>query len=195
VSGPDGEPVDEPVDQAVDEQVEAPARAGRERRGMVVALGVTALGAVLVLGTSRQSRWASDATTFSGGGVPGAGALALVALAGIGLLLLVRGVARSVIGVLLLLCGVAVVLVDARSGRGGFLTYAPVSGDILDAHRSVWFWLTAAGGVVIALGGALTAVRGHRWPTTRRSYQPTPRRAATPADTWSALDRGEDPTA
>ena len=90
------------------------------RRGMLLALAVTALGAVLVLVTAGQSRRSLAGAQLVGGGAPAATALALVALAGLGLLLLLHGRARSLIGVLLVLTGVAVVLVDVYASNGGF---------------------------------------------------------------------------
>ncbi|MDQ1627593.1 MAG: hypothetical protein QOI54_1337 [Actinomycetota bacterium] len=164
---------------------------------MVVALSVTALGALLVLGTSRPPRWSAGGARLTGGGVPAAGALALVALAGVGLLLLARGPARSAVGVLLVLCGVAVVLIDvltASARQGGLFAYAPLDARQLQAHRSVWFWLTAAGGVGIAVGGAMTTARGHRWPSSRRDYAAPGQTLPAHTDAWTAIDRGEDPT-
>jgi Tryptophan-associated transmembrane protein (Trp_oprn_chp) len=160
---------------------------------MFVALGLTALGAALVLATAGKPRWAADNLQLVGGAAPAATALALVALAGIGLLFLVVGRARSVIGVLLVLTGAAVVLVDIYTGRG-FFAYSSLRPGRLELHRSVWFWLTAAGGGLLAVGGLLVALWGHRWPGTRRDYaaptDPSPARR----DAWTALDRGEDPT-
>src|SRR5882672_8666763 len=65
---------------------------------MMLALGLTALGAVLVLATSGQARWTSGGADLRGGAAPAATAFALVALAGIGLLLLVGGRVRTVLG-------------------------------------------------------------------------------------------------
>jgi Tryptophan-associated transmembrane protein (Trp_oprn_chp) len=163
------------------------------RRAMFVAMAVTAVGALLVLATAGRSRWSADRAQMVGGGAPAATALALVALAGLGLLLLLGGVARSVIGLLVVLTGVAVVLVDIYSGRGsfGFSSFSP---NPLELHRSVWFWLTAAGGVVLAGGGLLVAIWGHRWPGTRRDYRAPADPSPVRPDAWSALDRGEDPT-
>jgi hypothetical protein len=162
---------------------------------MFVALATTALGAVLVLATAGQPRWSADRLQLTSGGAPAATALALVALAGLGLLLLLVGVARSVIGVLLLLTGAAVVLVDVYTGRHvGVVFYAPIGKGQLELHRSVWFWLTAVGGVVLAGGGLLVAIWGHRWPGTRRDYRARAEPSPARPDVWGALDRGEDPT-
>lgn len=168
---------------------------------MLVALGVTLLGAALVLATAGQPRWSADGVQLVGGRAPAATALALVALAGVGLLLLLSGRARSVIGLLLVLTGAAVVVVDIYTGRGlfGASSFSP---NRIELHRSAWFWLTAAGGVVLAGGGLLVAIWGHRWPATRRDYSARSDARTDPGadpspvrrDAWSALDRGEDPT-
>jgi len=161
---------------------------------MLVALAITALGAVLVLVTAGQSRRTLGGAQMVGGGAPAATALALVALAGLGLLLLLHGPARSVIGVLLVLTGAAVVLVDVYASHGGFFAYSPLAKGQVDLQRSVWFWLTAVGGVVLAGGGLLIAIWGHRWPGTRRDYRARVDPSPIRRDAWSALDRGEDPT-
>jgi hypothetical protein len=170
---------------------------------MVVALGVTLFGAALVLATAGQPRWSAAGVQLVGGGAPAATALALVALAGVGLLLLLSGWARSIIGVLLVLTGAAVLLVNIYSGRGyfGFSSFSPGPNRI-ELHRSAWFWLTAVGGGVLAGGGLLVAIWGHRWPATRRDYSASGNARTDPGaepgplrrDAWGALDRGEDPT-
>ena len=163
------------------------------RRGMIVALVVTGLGALLVLATAGQSRWSIGGAALRGGAAPAATALALVALAGIGLLLLIGGFARSAVGLLLILSGVAVVLVNARttalSGFGS-LTLQPAAA----AQRSVWFWLTAGGGVVLSGGGLIVAIWGHRWPRAKRDYRAPAEPVPLRRDAWTSLDRGEDPT-
>lgn len=160
---------------------------------MLAALAVTALGAVLVLATAGQSRWSIGGVALRGGGAPAATALALVALAGIGLLLLIGGLARSLVGGLLVLTGVAVVLVDAHTTALTGFGSSPL-GPAASASRTVWFWLTAVGGVVLAGGGLLVAIWGHRWPRARRDYRARAEPSAVRRDAWSALDRGEDPT-
>jgi Tryptophan-associated transmembrane protein (Trp_oprn_chp) len=160
---------------------------------MFLALGLTALGAALVLATAGQSRWSAHGAQLESASAPAASALALVALAGIGLLFLLSGRARSVIGLLLVLTGAAVLLVDIYTGRG-FFAYSSLRPGRLELHRSVWFWLTAAGGVVLASGGLLVAIWGHRWPGTQRDYGAPTEPSPVRPDAWTALDRGEDPT-
>lgn len=161
------------------------------QRARALALALVVLGAVLVLATAGQSRWAADGST-SDSSAPGAAALALVALAGVGLLFLARSAGRTAVGVLLVLVGLAVVVVDARTGsaHSGAGSMLGLPAHPAAAHRSVWFWLTAAGGTLVAAGGLLTMVRARSWPGSRRSFEPS---AARP-DAWTALDRGEDPT-
>ncbi|MGZ4610927.1 MAG: Trp biosynthesis-associated membrane protein [Actinomycetes bacterium] len=168
------------------------------KRGMSLALLVTAVGAALVLATAGQPRWSAPGRSLPGSGASAATALALVALAGIGLLLLLRGRARTVVGLLVLAAGVAVLVVDVRVGRPtgssflGGVTALPANPPHL--HRSSWFWLTAAGGVAMAVGGAVITVFGHRWPSSRREYRATSAVTTASRDPWTALDRGEDPT-
>ncbi len=148
--------------------------------------------------------------------VPGARALALVALAGVAALFAARRTGRVVVGVLVLLSGAGVVwlvaraLVDpaaalarAQSGplRGVGVTGSPSFGG--------WPWVTGAGAVLVVLAGALVAVRGRRWAALSATYD-APGSAPAPAEpapaegtgdgpapdkaVWDALDRGDDPT-
>ena len=160
---------------------------------MFVALALTGLGALLVLATAGQSRWSIGGAALRGGGAPAATALALVALAGIGLLLLIGGFARSAVGVLLVLSGVAVVLVDVRTTALTGFGSSPL-GPAAAVQRSVGFWLTAGGGVVLSAGGLIVAIWGHRWPRARRDYRAPAEPIPVRRDAWTALDRGEDPT-
>jgi uncharacterized membrane protein (TIGR02234 family) len=72
---------------------------------------------------------------------------------------------------------------------------------------SIWPWVAVAGGVLVLLAGLLALVGGRSWRGPTRRYEraapaegpasvsaaPT-RRNETPAGTWDALSRGEDPT-
>ncbi|WBB57605.1 Trp biosynthesis-associated membrane protein [Verrucosispora sp. WMMD573] len=120
-------------------------------------------------------------------------ALALVGLAGGGAVLATRGRLRRVLGGLLTLLGLALA---AGGGYG-------IVGDLGDPVTWQWPALTLLGGILAAVGGSLTMLRGHRWPAMGARYE---RRTTRPAgtsgpiggagtiDAWEALDRGEDPT-
>ena len=178
-------------------------RGGRAGRQLGFAVVACLAGAGLALFAVTRV-WAVDETARGGGlsalraertggdllgWLP---AVALVALAGAGALLALRGAARRVAGVLIVAAGV----VGAAGAIGG----------LGRADGAGWPLLTAAGGLVAALGGALAVARGHRWAAMGARYERPGAQAAPgdPAaqarvdptrDAWDALDRGEDPTA
>ncbi len=97
------------------------------------------------------------------------------------------------LGGLLTLLGLAV----AAGGGYGLV------GDLGDPVTWQWPALTLLGGLLAAVGGSLTMLRGHRWPAMgaryeRRTPRPTgtsgPIGGAGTVEAWEALDRGEDPT-
>jgi hypothetical protein len=62
----------------------------------------------------------------------------------------------------------------------------------------IWVVLTVACGVFVAAAGGLLAWRGHRWQVMSTRYEapdPSADRLRASTTMWSALDRGEDPTA
>jgi len=78
-----------------------------------------------------------------------------------------------------------------------------------DARVTAWPAVSAAGGVLVVLGGAVALLLGTRWSGPSRRFD---RPAAPPGegvpvvadagrdrdrrlDTWDSLSRGEDPTA
>jgi hypothetical protein len=161
-------------------------------------LAVVVLGAVLVLSSASRPRRAIDGATLSSNtmDVPGGRALALAALAAVAAVLLVRGWSRRLVALLVDGTGVTVFVLNlqARDGTFAVTLFGPLAGrDTIDTHLSVWFWLTATGSVLLVAGGALIALLGHRWPSSRRDYD-APAAQASRADPWTALDRGEDPT-
>jgi Tryptophan-associated transmembrane protein (Trp_oprn_chp) len=167
------------------------------RAEMTAVLGAIAVGALVSLVVAAQPR---VSTAMAGGQVTGAdtpvaGALSLVALAGVAAVLLVRNRARRAVGTLLVV--VAVGIVAAYLAPADALTYAVfAAGDAPDVGigRSVWAWLGVAGGVVAALGSLAVTARAGRWPEPRRRFEaPAPARQGS-EDPWEALDRGEDPT-
>ena len=178
------------------------------------------LGAALPLFAAGQE-WAAitavrraplpPVTTAATGGelAPLAPAAALVLLAAAGALLAVRGSGRVVVGLLMVGAGGAVVWSSGRVlGGADVLTTqlralgVPAS-DLAVDLAPAWPVLAVVGGVLGALAGLVAAVRGRRWPAMGRRYER--HGGAAPAAAlsdeqraqaaWTALDRGDDPTA
>jgi hypothetical protein len=102
-------------------------------------------------------------------------ALALAALAGTGLILVLRVRGRRVLGLLLGVLGSSMAL----------------AGVMLSGPAAVWRVAYAIGGIGVLAGGLLTLVTVAGWPAPAQRFE----RAETPADLWRALDAGLDPTA
>jgi hypothetical protein len=162
-----------------------------------------------VFNTSRQIGGALAVAVFGAllagraGFLPGlrtslllAAAVALVA---------VGGVARTVVGLLLTAAGAALAWSGVRVLAGGLdaagadlpgISGGSVRVDVVAA----WPVLALIAGLAGLLAGLFVVVRGRSWPGLGRRYERGP--AAAPrsdADraqaAWTALDRGEDPTA
>jgi hypothetical protein len=185
----------------------------RGRRALAVALLLCLAGAAVALFAGSRT-WAVELTarpaplpmartTRTGGDLlPWLPALALVGLAGAGAVLATRGAARRLLGGLLLLVGLGIAAGGAYAAVAVERGTAGIAGPLL----------SVTGGLSLAGGGLLTALRGHRWPGLGARYQ-SPHRAGAPApgghdtpaarrvagratsEAWDALDRGEDPTA
>lgn len=139
---------------------------------------------------------------------PGLRALGLVGLAGVVALAATRRAGRVVVGVLLVLAGGGVVAgvlaldLTAAALASEQVRTAGAPGSAATVHGTAWAWLTAGGGLVLALAGLLTVLRGRSWPGLGNRYdapaasaQPSPGTGApTERSLWEALDRGEDPT-
>jgi uncharacterized membrane protein (TIGR02234 family) len=201
--------------------------AHRRTFGPVVLLGLAASGFAAVAGHRPMLRMSPDrleaigAVAFAGDEFnrvefPLAGALALVALACWGVLLVTRGTFRRVVAVLAALAAAGVVAVVAV---GGFLQQDDAAADlgnrlglggaVLPVERTAWFWIALATGVVaLAAGGAAVRFVGS-WPEMGARYDaPTGSTttaaaadAGSPDDTeqsnldlWKSLDEGTDPT-
>lgn len=140
-------------------------------------------------------------------GAPVSG-LAIVGLAGAVAVIAARGWLRTVVGVLLLAAGVGVVSSGVLFDPGAALSSAssaPLGRGASDPSqvRATGWPLVAAGcGLVLALAGAVVAVRGGGWSTLSQRYESPAARApaavggpeAGERALWEALDRGEDPT-
>lgn len=183
------------------------------RRGLLVALGLCLLGAVLVLLAAGRP-WVRAAgavelaarlsVRLSGRSVAAAvPSLGLVALGGTVAVIATRGRLRSVVGALLALvggatCWLALRVVADPAGAARSADAALGAGGAGDTDVTGWPWAAALGGLLVALAGLLVAVRGHLWPAMSARYdRPEPaERPGVPPDQaiWEALDRGDDPT-
>jgi hypothetical protein len=174
-----------------------------------VVLASLALASLLVLlATSRP--WVTltlDADLgVSTAAVPGAAlaplavAAGVVALAGTLAALVSRAFGRRVVGALVLLVSAAAVVqtvpvalaVDARGRAWWAVEVGSAASDATAVLAPVWPVLTLVGLLACAAGGLLVLVRAGGWSGLSSRYEAAP--AAT-TDPWTALDRGEDPTA
>ncbi|MFC8849079.1 MULTISPECIES: Trp biosynthesis-associated membrane protein [unclassified Micromonospora] len=188
----------------------AGAPAARGRRELTYAVLLCLAGAGLALWASTRT-WAVElaarptplppvrAARTGAGLLPWLPALAVVGLAGGGVVLATRGVPRRLVGVLLLALGAAV------AAGGGYGLVAAFDG----AVNRQWPAFCLVGGLIVAVGGGLVALRGAGWPAMGARYErPARGGAGTPGaaqagpvtgrrttEVWDALDRGEDPTA
>lgn len=194
-------------------------------RGLAVALCVVGSAVVLLAATQRwahalvvEAGFPRVTVDASGRSIASAAAgLGVVGLAGAVALLATRRVGRVVTGVLLVLIGAVVVVQSLAVAHDLARAVAPAVSDAVgrtgarptSVTGSVWPWVAAGGGLLVALGGLLTVVRGSRWPGLSRRYdapetgepaavraRPDPEADADAASDamWKALDRGEDPT-
>jgi len=134
---------------------------------------------------------------------PGLAALGWLGLAAVAALAATRGWGRQLVGLVLAACGVGViamtaaVLADpAAAVRDASPEGAP---DRFPVSLGGGPWGVVGGGVLLLLAGLVITARGRRWSGMGARYDaPGPESsapvAATEAQVWQALDRGEDPT-
>jgi uncharacterized membrane protein (TIGR02234 family) len=152
-------------------------------------------------------------------------ACGLVALAGVVAVLATKGVLRRVVGGLVALAGLAIVWrsiaaipavgMQRAAGlvRDRHETVGVGASAVLAQHVTVhpgWAVLSVVGGVLIAAAGVAIAWRGGRWVGMSARYErpaaDDPSRPVTAEDAqqartradatmWTALERGDDPTA
>lgn len=204
---------------------------GVSRRPLLVVLPACLAGAVLALAAAQpgwvrigvpRSRPLADTVVAVAGHtlVPLIPALGLVGLAAVVGLLGVRGRGRTAVGAVLALTGTALLVAalthlaapSATTVSGLLTDHGPLPGRDptrpVTAHAElVWPLLAALAGLLLAAAGALTALRGSRWPALSGRYdaaaarlpgpqpEPAPAGTASTANLWDALDRGDDPTA
>lgn len=175
------------------------------RREMTVAFAALALGGTAALAAAGRQRVAIEGAEVSGTTTPAAAALASVVLAGVAALIFLGSRGRRWLAALLALAGagitIAMLRLDAFDAQ--WFTYGD-SADAGPAVRSVWAWVGAGAGLLVAITAIWTAVRAPRWPPPKQratlDQPPDVGGGGTAAarrsgSSWDALDRGEDPTA
>ncbi len=185
----------------------------RDRSFGPVVLGGLAAAALTAVGSARD--WA--VATGDNAGVPVTGAadgarsapvalaLALVALAAWGVLLVVRGRVRQVVAAVGALAagGVVIAVVGAFGGvQGDAIEAAQAAGATSDAFSSGlggWYWTTTVAAVLSTVALVVAVLKAPGWPAMGARYDsPAVAREASATsgeDLWKALDEGRDPTA
>lgn len=144
-----------------------------------------------------------EATVNGSETAPLAAALALVALAAWGVVLVVRGRVRRVVAAtgLLASAGVAVAVVGAFGGAQDDANTAVgvkgATGDVLVTSLTGWYYAAGVAAVLTVLAFAVAVARSPRWPEMGSRYDAPSARAEVPAtdeDMWRAIDEGRDPT-
>jgi uncharacterized membrane protein (TIGR02234 family) len=179
-------------------------------KSRTLAFGCLIIGGALGLVGSAQPWWRADSqgvvVKFSGTQATAglSQALAIVALAGTLLLLVLRTRGRRAVSALLFLVGAAIAIV------GGFRLQPSAEAvrsqvrevsltDAFHLAATVWPWVFALSGVLVAGGAVLTIITAAAWPSASDRFQAgvaKPKGSASddPAQLWKAMDAGVDPT-
>jgi len=191
----------------------------------VAVLGGLTGGGIALLGATRP--WARTQVVAEGAprvavqvlgtdAAPTVGAAALVVVTASLALLPTSGLLRRVVAALLVLAALGVLVgtltaapsVSDALGRALLATASTQGSDVAAlaaaAERTLWRWLSLAGGLLSLSVGVWAVLRGHRWTVMGRRYEaPAVTTGTTPAraggttedvDLWRALDDGRDPT-
>jgi uncharacterized membrane protein (TIGR02234 family) len=179
---------------------------GRRLFAPAVLVGLVGSGLAALSGgkpwAAPDSRAGSTLVDHSGGHVPLAGALGLVALACWGVVLVTRARVRRVVAALGALVSAGLV-VTAVLGRSAALDSARTATVVLDtretsAHVTGWWWVALVGSL-LALAASAVAVRFcSSWPEMGSRYDAPATRPQVEdlddLDLWRAIDQGHDPT-
>jgi Tryptophan-associated transmembrane protein (Trp_oprn_chp) len=146
------------------------ADSAREKAGAAENGGVLSPGRARLVSLALCVIGAAVVWFGAGDPVPAATrAVSLVVLAGAGALLAARGLWRRLVAIAVLLAGLGLV-------AGGTT-------------------IAVGGAIMVAAGGLLAFLTANAWPAMGGRYErATPAQTGT-TDLWTALDRGEDPTA
>ncbi|MBO0845625.1 MAG: Trp biosynthesis-associated membrane protein [Nocardioides sp.] len=182
---------------------------GRRWFGPAVVAGVVGSGLCALSGArawaAPDGRPGSALVNDTGGHVPLAGALGLVALAAWGVLLVTRGRVRRGVAVLGVVVGAGLVA-TAVVGRSQALDSArhatvDVGKSPAGAHITGWWWVALVASVVTLAAFAIAVRTCGSWPEMGSRYDAptTPEQDPEPedmedVDLWRAIDQGRDPT-
>jgi hypothetical protein len=179
---------------------------GRRWFAPAVLTGVVGSGLTALAGSkpwaAPDGRAGSALVDHSGGHVPLAGALGLVALACWGVVLVTRARVRR--GVAALGAVVAAALVaTAVIGRSSALDSArtatiDLGANAATAHTTGWWWTALVASLVALAAAALTLRHCGSWPEMGSRYDAPVARPPVEdlddVDLWRAIDQGRDPT-
>lgn len=179
---------------------------GRRWFGPVVLAGLAGSGLAALSGAKP---WAvpdhqagAALVDHTGGHVPVAGALGLVALACWGVVLVTRGRVRRVVAVLGALAAAGLV-VTAVAGRSSALDSArtatvDVGTGNAGVHLTAWWWVALLASLVAAVAAVLAVRFCPAWPEMGSRYDAPATRPQVEdldeVDLWRAIDQGRDPT-
>lgn len=193
--------------------------APRSRSFGPTVLAGLAFGALTAVSAARD--WAVASGSAAGADVsaavrgsataPLAIALALVALAAWGTVLVLRGRARQVVAAVgaAASAGVLATVVSGFAEAQDDAVEAVVSrgatGDVFESSLTGWYFACGGGAVLTLLAFAVAVAAATRWPAMGSRYDAPAGRtsagaagapgSATEQDMWRALDDGRDPTA
>lgn len=182
---------------------------------MVVLLGAAASGAAAL--ASSRAWFALDTSSAGAGGgdflavwegsagqEPAATALALVALAAWGVLLVTRGAVRrlvALVGLVATVAGLAVAVSAAWRVPDRLAAVSAPLGVDIGSHPTVWYAVALAAFLLAGAALGVAFLRVPRWGEMGRKYDApggspaVDQGAATDSlDLWKALDEGRDPT-
>ncbi len=122
-------------------------------------------------------------------------ALALVALAAWGTILVLRARARRVVAVLGLAASVGAVVAALASHSRIAESAERLAGEVdATTAQSGWFLVCVLSGITTAVGLAAAVMLASRWPEMPSRYDAPGDGAPDQTDLWKALDQGHDPT-
>jgi uncharacterized membrane protein (TIGR02234 family) len=182
----------------------------RDRTFAPAVVGGLAAAALTAVGCGQD--WAVATSEAAGVGVRSAAkgsssaplgiALALVALAAWGVLLVTRGRVRRVVAVLGAAAALGVVLTVALATgtlHDDATAAAVARGATTATHTSLtgWYVVTLVAAALTTVAFAVAVVRSPRWPAMGSRYDAPGARTGPVADhdLWRAIDEGRDPTA